>query len=459
MGWGDEVNVRIRSGMFETNSSSTHCLVLSPTGSLMTPEEARRELGAVGGVIHVTTGEYGWDYKVFTSAAAKASYCATWAKLYGNESDVARVKEAIASHTGCLVEIVERSDSYIDNQSADRARDICALGDRLSRFIFCRESALITDNDNRPYDATTLDNPEDLLYDVRALASYRNGNTFTAIFPNGTKVRLNRGVPRPEFPESIDLKITDRCDGGCPYCHESSNRRGAHADRQAVYKMLDGLPPGVEIAVGGGDPLEHPEIRGILADIAGRGLIGNLTINGKHLFRYSAEIKRLLGKGLTRAVGVTYDPCLMTPEGQRIMASLRGSLNVHFILGVHTFDQAKDLLGKGNTRRIVLLGFKNAGRAKRKRTPVENINEWRDNLRLSWLPAYVGVDNLAMEQLGVRSLVTRMELDLHYMGDDGDFSMYVDAVAMKYAKNSISDRIHMGDKTVVECFGEIRRGL
>ena len=33
-----------------------------------------------------------------------------------------------------------------------------------------------------------------------------------------------------EFPDSIDLKITNKCPWACPYCHESSTPNGKSFD-------------------------------------------------------------------------------------------------------------------------------------------------------------------------------------------------------------------------------------
>lgn len=60
---------------------------------------------------------------------------------------------------------------------------------------------------------------------MEILNQYINGNTLVTIYNDGTKIREYNKDPQPEFPESIDLKITDYCDMGCPYCHESSTKK------------------------------------------------------------------------------------------------------------------------------------------------------------------------------------------------------------------------------------------
>jgi hypothetical protein len=61
----------------------------------------------------------------------------------------------------------------------------------------------------------------------RLIAFYENGNYTVRLFDDGTKVKRTDGdFFAAEFPDSIDLKITDYCDLGCPMCHERSSTDG-----------------------------------------------------------------------------------------------------------------------------------------------------------------------------------------------------------------------------------------
>lgn len=48
----------------------------------------------------------------------------------------------------------------------------------------------------------------------------------------------------------------------------------------------------------------------------------------------------------------------------------------------------------------------------------------------------VSFDNLAIEQLNVKRLLTQEEWDEFYMGDDGKVTYYVDMVERKFAQSS-----------------------
>ena len=70
----------------------------------------------------------------------------------------------------------------------------------------------------------------------------------------------------------------------------------------------------------------------------------------------------------------------------------------------------------------------------------------------------VSFDNLAIEQLGVRRLLTDGEWREFYMGDDGRYTFYIDMVAGTFARNSLSqERYDIGMKSIDEMFKIIRK--
>ena len=135
---------QVRRGMFETNSSSSHSIVLSKskqlTGKIL-PEDGR---------IVIRPGEFGWGEERHTDAYTKASYCLTAWK--GVQLDI--LKKVIEKHTGLPVVLIERSDDfdsgdwgYIDHQSIGMLDDVVKTEEDLERFIF-GPSTLVIDNDN-----------------------------------------------------------------------------------------------------------------------------------------------------------------------------------------------------------------------------------------------------------------------------------------------------------------------
>ena len=98
---------------------------------------------------------------------------------------------------------------------------------------------------------------------MELLQKYKNGNVDVEIYTDGTKIQEWEGDykdAKPEFPNSMDVKITNYCDLNCPFCHEESTTKGKHGDLNKLLEILSDLPKGVEIAIGGGNPLDHPDL-------------------------------------------------------------------------------------------------------------------------------------------------------------------------------------------------------
>ena len=84
---------KVRRGVFETNSSSTHALVISDvfTGIDTIPVQD-------DGKVHIFPGEFGWGPEVYHDAPAKASYCYTHALNDGTLEDMDMLRVALEDY-------------------------------------------------------------------------------------------------------------------------------------------------------------------------------------------------------------------------------------------------------------------------------------------------------------------------------------------------------------------------
>lgn len=286
------------------------------------------------------------------------------------------------------------------------------------------------------------------------LAKYQNGNTTVTILQDGTKIREYENVPLIVHPESIDVKITDYCDLGCAYCHESSTRKGKHADLTKLLSVLKELPKGIELAIGGGNPLSHPEIVSFLFELKKRGLIANLTINQGHLHPYFYLINYLLKEDLIKGLGIS-----ITSNNFKYIERLKeltDNIVYHTIAGVNDISILDKLIEIGDCK-VLVLGYKQFGFGVKyfSKEVEESIKKWRKEL-----PKYIGkctlsFDNLAIEQLNVKRLFTHSGWEKFYMGDDFTFTMYIDAVKQEYAATSRSkERESFDNCSLIEYFSK-----
>ena len=277
---------------------------------------------------------------------------------------------------------------------------------------------------------------------------YQNGNyTVTLDTKTGTKVRENDlDFFEASTVESMDIKITNYCDMGCPMCHENSTTEGKHADILGP-SFLDRLHPYTELALGGGNPLSHPDLYEFLQRCKEREFIPSMTVNQTHFIKHYDLIKQLVDENLIYGLGIS----LGNPTDEFI-AKVKTIPNavIHIINGLVSLEQLHKL--KDKDLKVLILGYKVFRRGEALYDQEGLLIEMRKTRMYQTLPQMVeenwfkvvSFDNLAIEQLEPQRLMSEDEWSEFYMGDDGitgeftSASMYVDMVERKYAHNSCS---------------------
>jgi len=292
---------------------------------------------------------------------------------------------------------------------------------------------------------------------------YKNGNYTVVMMEDGTKVRYTEeDTLLPAFPESIDVKITDRCDGGCPFCYEGCTPAGAHADLEKWQHFIDSLYPYTEVALNGND-LTHPQLLWLLTRLKEREVFANITVNQKHFIQHSGNLLDYYRRGLIHGLGIS----LVNPDSLFLdLVKDFPTAVIHVINGVVTFEQLEAMANKG--LKILILGYKTLGRGSSYANEHQyalsfNESRLKDSLKYildnKWFETLC-FDNLALEQLDVKSLMSEEEWAAFYMGDDGEFTFYMDLVKGEFARNSMAPankRYSIGTKTVKEMFQEIKK--
>ena len=272
---------------------------------------------------------------------------------------------------------------------------------------------------------------------MELLGAYRNGNYRTLIMDDGTKIRrTNDDEFVPDFAENMDIKITNCCDRNCLMCHEGSIPDGKHGDIMNE-KFIDTLHPYQEVAIGGGDITTHPDLIPFLQKLKERKVIANITVNQIHFEQKQDLIKRLVNEKLIYGLGIS----LVNPTEKFIsMIKQYPNVVIHVINGILKPSDIEALLN--NNLKMLILGYKQLRRG------TDWYTEDHENIvvRQMWLKEnicniyekfkVVSFDNLAIEQLNMRRFFTDKEWEEFYMGDDGNFTYYIDMVERKFAKSS-----------------------
>ena len=295
------------------------------------------------------------------------------------------------------------------------------------------------------------------------IGQVKNGNYIMQLWSDGTKIRYNNlDYFEPESVESIDLKITNCCNGVngvlCPQCHEKSNPNGKHGDIMNL-KLIDTMLPYSEVAIGGGDPLAHPDLVPFLEKLKERKLIANMTVNQWSFMQNLDKIDWLVENELIHGLGVSLnDP---TDEFIKEIEKYPNAV-IHVINGIVDMLQLKKL--SGHHLKLLILGFKTYGRGepyyKALSGQVEALksdfyNSISTIINEKWFDC-VSFDNLAIEQLNPKRLMSDDEWQKFYLGNDGFASMYIDAVNEEFAKSSVSTERYPVEDDIKTMFDKVR---
>lgn len=304
---------------------------------------------------------------------------------------------------------------------------------------------------------------------MNILGVYKNGNYNVTILSDGTKIRRTEGDEFiPEFPENADVKITDKCSQFCLFCYEGCTKQGEHSylmheDGTFGQHWMNTLHPYTELAINGND-LDHPDLDKFLLKMQEKKIIVNVTVNQNQFMKHLDYLKMLTKYKMIYGLGVS----LVNSNDENFFEALKEFPNavVHTIAGILTSEDIIKLIS--HHVKVLILGYKTLGRGiAYKKNAFNNVKGYIQQLQL-WLPKMVqeckvvSFDNLAIEQLGVKELLFKDKEDEwneFYMGDDGNFTLYIDAVNQTFAKNSCmpkDERFPIEGRSMTDMFNFIR---
>ena len=470
----------IRPGR-ETNSSSSHCFVKAPT-KMSIPQ---------GETVEATW--CGWSWEVL-DANELMGYLLLQS-LYNTISSI----DGILSDFD--VKLLLTSESDIDHASRFRLEGadyiVQSFMRDLVKVVYAENLTVATGNDNceTPADVMRLIgadeaysnqgyNKYDLLFGTCYITQPRD-NTYvilardrlkdsgwsgwhekTPILYDGwAKVRM-KIVGEKEYaiyPESIDIKITERCDNDCPFCYENASKVGRHCGYLDFTKMIDEISGHTaEVALGGGNPLLHPHILDMLDHAIDCHVLPAITVRDTDMLVFlentelTPQMERIFD---CAAVGLSFSD-LDTIEkvfelSNQWFRYKRISYTVHFINRVHVIEDVLQHTERNEWNDVLILGYKDCGRGATYK-PEHGDMGAKTLLNLPDFYGNVMFDNLAVEQLEVRNHVSDSEWKMFFGGHDGEYTMAVDLVNMRFAKNSYASETHPFEDGVSKSFAELK---
>jgi radical SAM protein with 4Fe4S-binding SPASM domain len=177
---------------------------------------------------------------------------------------------------------------------------------------------------------------------------YKESNYYIAFNrDNGAFIRNGKNGEDPFYnvmgPELLDISITNFCERQCDFCYRNSNTDGDNMPVEDYERIIkEAEKAGVlQVAIGGGNPNQHPQFIDILLITRKNKIIPSYTTNGQGM---TDEIYRAT-KELCGAMAISwYEPYFEAKEVIRKAQDFKIKTNIHFLLNQKTLPVAIDLL-------------------------------------------------------------------------------------------------------------------
>lgn len=238
-------------------------------------------------------------------------------------------------------------------------------------------------------------------------------------------------------PELLDISITSWCDRACQVCYRNAGVNGKHMECGDYEHLLrQAASAGVmQVALGGGNPNQHPEFIHILEVTRKKyGIVPNYTTNGRGL---SLPIVKASAKFCGAVAVSAYHPYEELWYAVRTLLSAGVTTNIHFVLDDHSIDTAifwlrdpPPILKTINA--IVFLNYKPVGRRAAQPSILRNSHRLQDFFSLieqAEHPFRIGFDSCMVS--GVASY-TSIDPYLYDACEAGRFSMFISESMMMY---------------------------
>lgn len=201
-------------------------------------------------------------------------------------------------------------------------------------------------------------------------------NNYKAVFSNGKTLRLalNPDIPIGEldYPEFYDVKITSFCEGKCPYCYQDSLPNKTHVEDALTQienffgHMTENERP-FQVALGGGNPNQHPDFVKILEMFDSLGIVPNYTTNGMGLTEEVMDATKKYCGGVAISCHPHLEAWWQQAVGKMRMRGIKTNLHI-IISDSESVDKFMCIYEKYHSYvdYFVLLPYESAGRAKKK---------------------------------------------------------------------------------------------
>lgn len=444
--------------MFACNSSSTHSLVITP--------DAYSDKDSYG--------YFGWNNFVCATKQSKMEYfLCQLAENLGDIIPSQYIKDIIFSRYNHKFN--EDDDGYgVDHQSKiiipsvkeTYWDDYLTLNEEfvkdLEEFIL-RDDVVVfggNDNDDTQFELSSKEKVFDFKTDgsSRSYKARKDGDVWVLMNrETGWKTRFSfkdnaiESYTKASKPELVDIKIISTCRNAqqrypadcARFCYQSSTANGKHVsldDFKNIVNILEDYGV-MEVALGGGEPFDHPDIINILQACKDRDIIPNITTRNYDWLDDEKKANQVFSMVGQVAFSVSSKTDILQ------VAFFRNKYHRYHSKFVcqyvcetqsrHSFESVIDT-AKSLDIRLIFLGFKEVGNGIKFKThdynkayADYNVVEVLHKMKYNWY----GVDTTFIQKYEDSLKKLNVSPTLYYC-EEGAFSFYIDAVENTISKSS-----------------------
>lgn len=283
---------------------------------------------------------------------------------------------------------------------------------------------------------------------------YNNGNYQVHLLEDGTKKRLSLdGTFVPKRVETLDINLSYKCYQGCKYCYINASPEGNDCTSESLARLFFeyDIPKHTELAFNYNS--EHPEFdKWYSGEYFGlEDYVTNLTINSNLLNKEEnvTKFQSWIDKDRVKGIGVSTNKFIDN------MPLKTNNIVYHTIAGITPVPEIVKMLE--HNQKVLILGYKTLGRANK----TIDLSEWNIRDILDVKMGIVSFDNLALEQLKLKDIVSNETWESHYMGEEGTTSFYIDLVSETFSQSSIDSEVKFTckDLKIKDMFEIIKRRI
>ena len=265
---------------------------------------------------------------------------------------------------------------------------------------------------------------------------YQDQN-YTVIFnkKTGYFVRAeDKGYPEPLWsihgPELLDISVTNWCDQGCSFCYRNSTPKGSHMqldDYELIMKQAAQMDV-FQVALGGGNPNQHPRFIEILETTVKYGIVPCYTTNGRGLTPEILEATR----DLCGSVAISaYEPYSEFRSHLEKLLHYGIKANVHFVTDSKSIDTAiswlknkPDFLEGINS--LIFLNYKPIGRKPNMQLLLKDKDKLSEFYTL--VNSCKNVLKIGFDSCSISGVVKYLDVNSNFFEgcDAGRFSAFID---------------------------------